>query len=258
MRYCFIGCEVLFREVSLVASQADTIVDLKFLPQGLHNVPDELCSRMQAEIDAAQKGPEQAKIGGEHGWVPRGPYDAILIGYCLCSNGVVGLKTDKIPMVIPRGHDCITILLGSKEKYQHYFDTHRGVYWYSSGWIERAIQPGKQRWNLVYDHYVKNYGADNADYLMQMEQGWFKEYSWATYINWDLPLSEYYRQYTKEAAEFLNWNFDEVQGDPTLVQDWINGRWDDKRFLVVPAGQSIAPSYGPDIMVACQNCRAAG
>ena len=65
--------------------------------------------------------------------MPPPKYDAILIGYALCSNGVVGLTSRRIPLVIPRGHDCITLLLGSKELYRDYFDSHRGIYWYSSG-----------------------------------------------------------------------------------------------------------------------------
>ena len=67
-------------------------------------------------------------------------YDAILMGYALCSNGLVGLKADNVPLVLPRAHDCITLFLGNKEKYLDYFQSNPGVYFKTSGWIERGEQ----------------------------------------------------------------------------------------------------------------------
>ena len=56
----------------------------------------------------------------------------------LCSNGLVGLTARNIPVVVPRAHDCITLFLGSKERYLDYFQSHTGVYFKTSGWIERG------------------------------------------------------------------------------------------------------------------------
>jgi len=166
------------------------------------------------------------------------PYDASLLGYGLCSNGVVGLGAE-IPIVIPRGHDCITLLLGAKECYQEYFDTHRGVYWYSPGWIESGKQPSRQRYEGLLAEYTAKYGADNAEYLMEVEQTWMKEYSWATYVDWALVDSERYKAYTRQCAEFLGWNYDELAGDSGLMQRFVDGVWSDKEFLVVKPGQRI-------------------
>ena len=77
---------------------------------------------------------------------------------------------------------------------------------------------------------------------MEMEQNWFKEYSWATYIDWELPKSDEYRRLTQEAAAFLGWNYDELKGDPRLIRDLLNGKWDDEDFLkVAPPARSSAP-----------------
>lgn len=254
MRYALIGCEVMFRECCLAAAQSTAIVDLVMLPQGLHCVPADLRARVQQEIDRLEEvGPEFVPYRDIDS-LPRPKYDAILLGYALCSNGVVGLEARRSPLVIPRGHDCVTLLIGSKEAYQDYFDTHRGIYWYSSGWIERTIQPGKERYELTRKHYVEQYGEDNADYLMEMEQHWFTEYNWATYINWNLSTTEHDRAYTRACAEFLHWNYDEVQGDPQLMFDFVNGAWDDARFLTVSPGSCIEPSHDPSIMKACAGC----
>jgi hypothetical protein len=140
---------------------------------------------------------------------------------------------------VPRGHDCITLLLGSKDKYQEYFDSHRGVYWYSPGWIESGKQPSRERYEQLLRQYKEKYGDDNARYLMEVEQGWIGQYNWATYIDWGLGSSDQCRDYTKRCAEFLHWNYDELKGSSDLMQKLVDGRWDDGEFLVVKPGQTI-------------------
>lgn len=42
-----------------------------------------------------------------------------------------------------------------------------------------------------------------------------------------------------EYAKFLKWNYDEITGDPVLIQDLVDGCWDAERFLTVQPGQKI-------------------
>ncbi|MEA3224886.1 MAG: DUF1638 domain-containing protein, partial [Planctomycetota bacterium] len=111
MRLQFISCKVMQREAYFCAARSKNIVDVVLMEQGLHDTPDELRKEVQKALG------NTLDIQGR-------PYDASLLGYGLCSNGIVGLSA-KIPIVVPRGHDCVTLLLGSKEKYQEYFDSHR-------------------------------------------------------------------------------------------------------------------------------------
>jgi len=226
MRLKFIVCKVVQREAYFCAARSKNVVDIVLMPQGLHDTPDILRSTVQAALA------QTTDIQG------RG-YDAMLLGYGLCSNGVLGVSS-KIPIVIPRAHDCITLLLGSKKKYQEYFDSHRGTYWYSPGWIECTDQPGKDRYEKKLKEYKEKYGDDNAEYLMQTEQTWMTEYSWATYIDWGLANSESYRKFTKDCAEYLHWSYDELGGDSGLMQRLVDGEWNDEEFLVIKPGQTIA------------------
>jgi len=75
---------------------------------------------------------------------------------------------------------------------------------------------------------------------METEQGWFKEYSWATFVDWNLPGSEDYKNYTRRCAKYLGWNFDELKGDSSLMQRFVDGKWDDREFLTVPPTKKIA------------------
>ena len=231
-RFKFILCKVLQKEAYFCAARSNNIVDIVLMPQGLHEEPDKLRIEVQKELNCT------TDVQGR-------TYDAALLGYGLCSNGIVGLSSE-IPIIVPRGHDCVTLLLGSKEKYREYFDSHRGVYWYSPGWIDSNEQPSKERYEQILEIYREKYGDDNAKYLMDMEQGWFKEYSWATFVDWNLPGSEDYRNYTKRCAEYLGWNFDELKGDSSLMQRFVDGKWDDSEFLTVPPNKKIAENLTND------------
>ena len=134
----------------------------------------------------------------------------------------------------------MTILLGSKEKYKEYFESHRGIYWYSPGWIESNLMPGKERYEQTLAEYTEKYGQDNAEYLMEAEQTWMKEYSWATYIDWPQLDGEKHKQYTKDCSEYLKWKYDEIKGDSSLMQKLVDGDWDDETFCTIKPGQEIA------------------
>jgi len=232
MRLQFITCKVMQREVYFCAARSKNVVDIVLMEQSLHDQPDKLRTQVQKALD------NTCDINGR-------PYDASLLGYGLCSNGIAGLSA-KIPIVVPRGHDCITLLFGSKDKYKEYFDSHRGVYWYSPGWIESGKQPSRERCEKLLKEYKEKYGEDNARYLMEVEQKWIKEYNWATYIDWGLADSDRYKEYTKRCAEFLGWNYDQLEGDPGLMQRLVDGQWNESEFLVVKPGQKIAEDLTSD------------
>jgi hypothetical protein len=226
------------KEAYFCASHSKNIIDMVLMEQALHTEPDKLRTQLQKALD---------KTTDSQG---RG-YDASLLGYGLCSNGIVGLKAE-IPIIAARGHDCITLLLGSKEKYQQYFETHRGVYWFSPGWIETETQPGKQHYERSLKEYIQKYGEDNAKYLMEVEKSWMKEYNWATYIDWPLGNCDGYKKYTKRCAKFLGWNYDELKADPGLMQRLVDGQWNQAEFLIVQPGQKIAEELTEDNIIKAQ------
>jgi len=211
------------------------------MPQGLHEKPDQLRRELRMALERTEDSRGRR-------------YDASVLGYGLCSNGIVGLSAT-IPFVVARGHDCITLLLGSKEKYRQYFDTHRGVYWYSAGWIEANNQPGKERYEQTLTEYRQKYGEENADYLMEVEQSWIQQYNLAAYIDWPLGNSARYRQYTRRCAEFMQWSYDEVKGDPSLMQQLLDGPWPDEQFLLVQPSQKIVENLTSEGIVAAEPIR---
>lgn len=233
-RYKLITCAVLYRECYLCASKTTNFIDVQLVEQGLHDVGSEkMSTRLQAEID---------KVDTEK-------YEAILLGYGLCNNGIVGLKS-KLPLVIPRGHDCITILLGSKEKYQKYFDANPGTFFQSAGWIEQAKDnlsnpesTTRQMGMASYQEYVEQFGEEYAKYIMDSLGGGLNSYESFTYIDTKVGDQNKLKTHAKENATENNWNYQELDGDTGLLFKMMNGDWNEEEFLVIQPGETIEPSY---------------
>ena len=243
MRLKLIACEVLARQAYYAAALSPHVVDIELIDKGLHNEPETLRAHLQARLDA----------------VPPERYDAILLGYGLCSNSIAGLVSRQAPLVVPRAHDCISLFLGSAERYAEEFRETPGTYWYVADYIERGDSGSGQAVALgsmadegalqaTYEEYVRKYGKDNADYLMEVMGAWQKHYSRAAYIeNADMPLPDY-RDHVREIAARRAWRFEELEGRLLLVRDLVEGRWDPDRFLLAPPGHAIVPTNDARIL----------
>ena len=219
-----ITCAVLELEVEHYAQHAPGLVKLVKLEQGLHNEPDKLRARLQEAVTEVE---DQCNV------------DAVVLGYGLCSRGVEGVVTKRCRLVVPRAHDCITLLLGSKERYAKYAAENPGTYWYSPGWNKHHIPPGPERYHRLRSKYVAQYGEDNADFLMESEQHWFQTYERATYVHLTVGATAEDKDYTRRCADWLKWQYDEQQGDPRLIHELLRGPWNADDFLVLEPGQTL-------------------
>lgn len=72
--------------------------------------------------------------------------EAVVLAYGLCSNRVIGLHSRSLPVIVPRCDDCISLFLGSAERYRKLFRELPGIYWYNNGWIEQAFTPSRENY----------------------------------------------------------------------------------------------------------------
>jgi hypothetical protein len=192
-------------------------------------------------------------------------YEAVLLGYGLCSNGLLGLRARVVPLVVPRAHDCITLFLGSKERYLDYFMSHPGVYFKTTGWIERGeglaqlgpeatAQLGPQavqnRSGLgqSYEDLVAKYGEDNARFLYEQLGNLLRNYRGLTFIEMGIEPDDRFERRTRQEAAERGWTFEKLAGDMALIQTLVDGPWDAGRFLVVPPGHRIVPSFDDSVI----------
>ena len=236
-RLKLIACKALYREFCLITATSTNFVDVTYLQQGLHDTPKLLNQVLQHEIDKIDNGEDVYSYRPRFG----NDFDAVLLGYGLCSNGIIGLSSKKYKLVVPRSDDCIGLLLGSLQRYRRYFEKYYGTYWYTPSWIENAYTPSEQMEKRLVEEYTQKYGEDNAKYLVEMEL-MLKNYNRAAYIAWQELQSPAHEEYAKKAAEHFGWDFDRLEGEKGMLKDFIDGNWDE-RFLVVPPGKRIEAEY---------------
>ena len=238
MRFKLIGCEVLYRELCDAVAKAPHAVDVEFLSKGLH---DRGGAGMRAEL--------QERIDAVDGKA----YSAVLLGYALCGNGLDGLVARSIPLVAPRAHDCIALLLGSRRRYQEYFDAHPGVYYRSTGWLERGStleQLAQLRTGVGYalEELVSKYGEENGRYLFEEFNRYQQAYTQLTYIETGLEPDDSFEQEARREARERGWSFERLAGSLRLFRALVAGEWNPGEFLVVEPGWRIAASHDDGII----------
>ena len=250
-RYRLIACEVVHRECCWAAAVSRNVIDLHFLTQGLHDL---LSERMRQRVQEAVDSTDAKR------------YQAVLLGYGLCNNGLVGVRARELPLVIPRAHDCITFFLGSAQAYQQAFEGGQGgTYYLTTGWAERdaenletTLQDSdnalrKMGLDKTYEEYVALYGEEHARMIMQTLGG-MEHYSRLRHVDMGLAGEAEGRveQMARAEAERRGWEYDKVRGRMDLFLDLVDGRWDEGRFLVVPPGQAIAATHDERIIHAVE------
>ncbi len=238
MRLLALTCEVLARSVYLCAARSPHVVDVHLNRRGLHDDPPNLRTILQAEIDGAGDG-----------------YDAVVLAYGLCGAATAGLRAGSVPLVFPRAHDCITIFLGSRDRYATEFTEHPGTFWYVQDYVERtddggafggvgAVSDADAR--ATYEEYVAKYGEDNAAYLMEALGGWRSHYDRAAFV--DMGVADPGGALAVEArarddAERRGWTFEKLAGELVMVKRLVDADWADEDFLVLRPGEQLAMSY---------------
>jgi len=242
MKYRLIACEIFARELCAAVAKSPHRISLRFLPFRLHQEGGKaMAQRLQKELDDEEKG-----------------FDATLLAYCLCNNGLLGLRAKKTPLVAFRSHDCIACLLGDRRIFDAEHAKTPGTYWLSAGWIEQANDASDQLCNIPaepspddpkWKALLEKYGEDNALFLWEEERKALANYERLVYIDTGLGPQESFEAEAQRRAETLGLRFEKLQGNRRWIEKLLEGDWDESRFIVVQPGQAISPRY--DGSIAC-------
>ncbi len=180
-----------------------------FLEYGLHRVPQKLAPAIQEHVDRVPPG------------------TVIILGYGLCGNGLVGLKAGEHTLVVPRVDDCISMLLGSYQRYQEETSRQPGTYYLSKGWLEGGTDPLKE-----YEGYLQKHDPETARWLIDTQ---FGHYSRLLFVGTQEADFARYGPYARRVATLCGLEYQECTGADTLV----------RRRLA----QAARPRPGPDFVV---------
>jgi len=229
-----VACNVFQREACWCLARTPHLVDPEFIELGLHVNPSRLRERLQARIDAADAS------GIRH--------DAVLLLYGVCGNAAVGLVARRAPLVIPRAHDCATVLLGGVKRYLEVFGDNPSRPFSSVGYLERCAEAyrteggaGLEAGN-TYEDFVGKYGEDNAKYIWQTLHPVYDD---APALFIDIPETSradaMARAEERLTADGRGWTV--VAGDIGMIRRILHAEWDPREFLIVPPGATVAGVY---------------
>ena len=220
MRLKLIAGGTLSREIGFLSAACPNTLDITWLQQEERTPPSLMGKSLQQAIDAA----EDCQVH----------YDAIAVGAGLWEvwaalpkegpdgSAVSPVHSERYPLIVPRAHDSVTLLLGSKERYREFVGHHDGICWLTPGRMERGFRPEQP----------------------DLPGGC----STAVYIKNDDIFQPDWREEAQSAARCLHWDFEELPGNLRLLRNLLWGSWDEEDFLTLLPGQRLRPSLGRQIV----------
>ena len=216
-RRVVIACRVMEPELTSVLSEGgagDDVPEIIYLDQVLHRTPGKLLSLVQEKIDEAAQTASR-----------------IVLGYGLCSNGVVGVTARQQGLIIPRCHDCIGLFLGSPARYQEIFHSKPGTYYLTPGWLAEKKDPLG-----IIEEQVPKYGRETARWVVEEE---LKHYTHIALINTGVEDIAPLRARAMENATALNKQYEEIPGSLDYFRELLFGPYSEEKFLRLRLGESF-------------------
>lgn len=208
-----IACRTVLEELD---SSVTFGMRIEALESGLHLHADRLSEALQERIDKVTSLTE-----------------TIVMGYGMCSMGVIGLRAEESTLVIPKSDDCIGVLLGTRKAYKSALQKRPGTYFLSKGWIKAGI-------TLVHEleRMEARYGKHRAHRVMKRM---LQHYRHLAFIDMGTPDQEFYRCFARKAAEILRLTYGSIQGTRIILEKMNEGPWDGD-FVVKAPGEEVTLS----------------
>ncbi len=205
-----IACPAVLGELAEGATEG---VDCGTLEAQLHLSPERLKEALRAAVAEADR-----------------PGMTIVLGFGLCSNAVLGLKTEHATMVVPKVDDCIAMLLGSNEAFAEQTAKARGTYFVSKAYLDECD-------TILSDHekLVLKRGPEQAEQMMRLL---LKHYTRIVVIDTGRHDLGPHRERVNEFAERFDLTVEDVPGTTRILDALVEGGWGDG-FVVAPPGHEL-------------------
>jgi len=214
-RVVLVACQVMEPELERLRAERPH-VEVRYLEQSLHRTPQKMPERVQAVVDEAADGAAR-----------------IVLGYGLCSNGILGVRARRQELIIPRCHDCIAFFLGSAEAHRREMDTHPVTYYLTPGWMAERKDP----LGIIEDDYVKRVGREMGEWAMREE---LKHYTRIALIDTGVAEIAPLRARAQENARFFGMRYEEIRGAGLeYFVKLMDGPYAEAEFLRLAPGEAV-------------------
>jgi hypothetical protein len=211
MRTIVVACEVLRNEVELVLPPGTDVI---YVEQGLHNNPPTMREPIQKAVaEAAARGA-----------------DRVVLAYGLCGEGILGVQAVGVPLIVPRLHDCIPLLLGSVCEWKRQSEKEVGTYFVSRGWLEFGTTPQE-----VLELYKSRMDPQLAEWAFREQ---YKHYRRILWIDTGADPEGVHRKEALDNAELMGLAFEETTGELALLRRIVEGG-SEEDVIVLQPGEAV-------------------
>jgi hypothetical protein len=206
-------------ELTLAMQQSGINYPVVYLESGLHNSPENLREKVQEQVDTIDA-------------------DVILLVFGCCGKGLVGIKSTKAKLVIPRIDDCITLLLGSTEN-RRSIPNEISTYFITKGWLDPE---GNVMWS--YQSWVERYGEQKA---WRLTKKMLAHYTRFMIIDTGAYDIEGIMPKIRDSCEKFNMHYDITPGSLRLLYILLTGPWGPEFIILNPGQETLASDFYPSL-----------
>lgn len=224
MATLLISCEIFRPELELLAGEGIELPETVFLEAQLHNIPEKLRGTVQDVIDEFEDTHSEAST--------------IFLSYGLCGRGMCGVHSRRATLVVPRIHDCISMLLGQEHNKEHAVTREGAIYWSSPGYLESFQINLHLHYDIRLAQFEEKFGKAKALRMMKAEQAIYRNYHCLGYISWP-EMKGRYEETAREVAETVGIPYTEYAGNSSFLRELIAGGHNNQRFLHIDPGYTM-------------------
>ena len=175
-------------------------VDILWVEQAMHEVPDQLHLKIEEKIEEAEN------------LLP--PGDTVLLFFGNCGGALRGISSETLTLIYREVDDCILVILGSKEHFRRLQAERPGTFYLNKNWIDSGQDPLNSS-----RKYIRTYGEKKGWKISKLM---YKNYHYFSLIDNGCCELEKYRAYTLETCEKFGKEYLEEKGDLKFIEAILN------------------------------------
>ncbi len=205
-----VACRVFEPELTSLGVSPQRVT---YLDQGLHRYPDDLRRELTAVLRSIELESSVRRV---------------ILAYGYCGGGLEGLTAERVELVFPPAHDCVSLLLGRETVTPA--GGSEGIFYLSPGWIDHGQTPYTE-----YFAQREKFGHEDALWIGQRMLAGYRE---VVLVETGAGILPHHRRYAREMAELFGLGYREVRGCRGRLRLLLGGNAC-RGVMMVPPGRPI-------------------